>query len=818
MEQQGHLKRRYARLKARVERLSFQRLSLEKQVRLQRRLQRCGQVLLGVGVLSGINLTELQGQFIEVTTTASPFINIATVNGNEPFGLNRIASSPVPTFVDIDNDGDLDAFIGESGGNINYFENISTDSSVPMFSLMSTDGAFGLAGSNLNSGLVLDPSPTFVDIDKDGDIDAFLGEFFGRIFYFENTSTDSTLPAFSASSNSEPFGLNDVGEFSKPAFVDIDNDGDFDALVGERYGNILYFENISTDSSIPAFNLFSSSEPFGLSDIGGVSSPAFMDFDRDGDIDALVGGNDGNISYFENISTDVTLPVFSLSNSSEPFGLFDVAVGGVSPALVDIDKDGDVDVFIGDSSNKCIRYFENTSTDSTLPAFIPPKVDVGYRSTPTFIDVDNDGDLDAFIGESRGNTNYLENIGDAQNPVFRRSGSLEPFGITDIGLFSNYSDPTFIDIDKDGDVDLFIGERDGNVIFFENTSTNSTIPAFNRSISSEPFGLSDIGSLSSPAFVDIDGDGDSDAFVGGSDGNINYFENISTDSTLPAFSLNTSSEPFGLINIGSFGAKPIFVDIDKDGDFDALVGEGEGTINYFENLGNTENANFNLISTDEPFGLNDIGESSAPAIIDIDGDGFFEAIIGNRDGCLIYFENNIELPVELLYFQAKATKQNQAQLIWATTSEQNNSHFFIERSRNGKQFEVIGKVQGAGTTLEQQDYTFIDETPFEGVNYYRLQQVDLDGAFEYTNIEAVHINGKQETLAIFPIPTREVLNYNITQLEGIKAIHLFDLMGRLVKTDRELDGTIDMSDLPSGQYTLLFEGEGRRVHRLVQKL
>jgi hypothetical protein len=77
---------------------------------------------------------------------------------------------------------------------------------------------------------------------------------------------------------------------------------------------------------------------------------------------------------------------------------------------------------------------------------------------------------------------------------------------------------------------------------------------------------------------------------------------------------------------------------------------------------------------------------------------------------------------------------------------------------------------------------------------------------------------EDETLAIFPIPTRDLLNYNPTQLEGIKAIHLFDLMGRLVKTDRELNGTIDMSDLPSGQYTLVFEGAGRRVHRLVQRM
>ncbi|MEM1325595.1 MAG: T9SS type A sorting domain-containing protein [Bacteroidota bacterium] len=204
------------------------------------------------------------------------------------------------------------------------------------------------------------------------------------------------------------------------------------------------------------------------------------------------------------------------------------------------------------------------------------------------------------------------------------------------------------------------------------------------------------------------------------------------------------------------------------------------------------------------------------------GEYGFEVTAG--DGCaqvaaIVSINQDCVLPVELLYFQAKTTKNNQAQLTWATASEQNNSHFLIERSRDGKQFEAIGKVQGAGTTVEQQDYAFLDEAPFEGVNYYRLQQVDIDGTYEYSEIEAVFISAKEgETLAIFPIPAREVLNYNTAQLEGMEAIHLFDMMGRIVKTDRDLDGTLDISDLPSGQYTLVFEGEGKRVHRLVQKL
>ncbi|MEM9887546.1 MAG: T9SS type A sorting domain-containing protein, partial [Bacteroidota bacterium] len=85
----------------------------------------------------------------------------------------------------------------------------------------------------------------------------------------------------------------------------------------------------------------------------------------------------------------------------------------------------------------------------------------------------------------------------------------------------------------------------------------------------------------------------------------------------------------------------------------------------------------------------------------------------------------------------------------------------------------------------------------------------------------LHINDfvfEETALHIFPIPTRHFLNYHVEQIKGVQAIYLFDMMGRLVKTDRDLDGTIDISDLPNGQYTLVFEGKGQRAHRLVQKL
>lgn len=70
--------------------------------------------------------------------------------------------------------------------------------------------------------------------------------------------------------------------------------------------------------------------------------------------------------------------------------------------------------------------------------------------------------------------------------------------------------------------------------------------------------------------------------------------------------------------------------------------------------------------------------------------------------------------------------------------QKNNSGFIIERSPTGLQFEPIGNVEGNGTTNQNSDYRFIDVKPFEGVNYYRLKQLDENEQFTYSSIIAIN--------------------------------------------------------------------------------
>ena len=104
-------------------------------------------------------------------------------------------------------------------------------------------------------------------------------------------------------------------------------------------------------------------------------------------------------------------------------------------------------------------------------------------------------------------------------PVFASPVSY-PFGLSSVG---GNPHPAFVDIDNDGDLDAFIGDGDGDTFFFRNTGSASS-PAFAAPIVN-PFGLADVGNYSYTAFVDIDCDGDPDAFIGNSAGDTFYFEN-----------------------------------------------------------------------------------------------------------------------------------------------------------------------------------------------------------------------------------------------------------------------------------------------------
>lgn len=137
------------------------------------------------------------------------------------------------------------------------------------------------------------------------------------------------------------------------------------------------------------------------------------------------------------------------------------------------------------------------------------------------------------------------------------------------------------------------------------------------------------------------------------------------------------------------------------------------------------------------------------------------------------------LPVELVEFTADyAADAHAVDLLWKTATEQNNEFWEVERSTDGVNWEVISRVDGAGTTSLETQYYVVDENPNIGMNYYRLNQWDVDGSNDYSETRSVNIlDDVYDLLNIFPNPTNgktEVIFNNYKKEDVFLTVNSYD--------------------------------------------
>ncbi len=156
------------------------------------------------------------------------------------------------------------------------------------------------------------------------------------------------------------------------------------------------------------------------------------------------------------------------------------------------------------------------------------------------------------------------------------------------------------------------------------------------------------------------------------------------------------------------------------------------------------------------------------------------------------------LPVKLVKFLA-AAEAKAAKLYWETASELNNDKFEIERSTNGTDFVKIGEVKGNGTSQKLNTYSFKDFAPINGVNYYRLKQLDFDGKFEYSEIKFVNFDIKETTFSVYPNPVTEFINFS----EAVKSVEIFNLQGARVYQKTSTSTSVKIpTEINNGVYLL----------------
>jgi len=430
----------------------------------------------------------------------------------------------IPTLTDIDCDEQLDLFIGRVDGTVLRYESIGNDDhGLPRFSLVTqrfedieiVNQFMSLHGAN---------ALVFHDVDADGDQDLFWGDFFEPgVLLIPNTGT-CAVP--NLRNEPIPFPISDpvkTSGYNAPIFADLNADGTEDFLFGVLGGAFnphrssvenFYFYSTKQDD----LELRSTTFLQGI-DVGSDSYPIFADLDADGDEDLVVANkisetnfDTGQVYYFENLSESGTVQ-FQKQGLLPFTGHFHFA-----PAFGDLDADGDLDMLTG-TWNKGMLYWRNEGTaqaaDFVQVENMTVQLTRGSNSSPVLVDIDADGDLDLFAGESSGDLNFFRNTGSTEVPSFELVS--DKFADIDVG---RRSVPRFADLDQDGDYDMIVGREFDGVAVYLNVGT-AREPTFEASgtldIRMPVYGV--------PALVDIDHDGDLDLFTGGISGGLLFFRN-----------------------------------------------------------------------------------------------------------------------------------------------------------------------------------------------------------------------------------------------------------------------------------------------------
>ena len=427
-----------------------------------------------------------------------------------------------------------------------------------------------------------------------------------------------------------------------------------DLFVQERTDELMFFENVGTPAA-PAFTW--RTDRFASLSIGEWNR--LFDFDDDGDVDILAETPFSYVRYYRNDGTP-SEAAFVLETDSVRTAGGDALFSDRQniPAIVDLDCDGRLDLFLGRVDGTVMHYEAGQAAGiGGFPSFglVSERFEdieiVGQLGTARhganalrFADVDDDGDPDLLWGDYfEPAVLLIENTGSCARPSLRSEPVLLETAEGDSLESSGYNDVEPVDLDADGDLDLLMGVLGGafnpnktasdNLWYYENVEGQGLTLTTQRFLQ----GI-DVGSESIPVVTDYDADGDLDLLVSNKldASNLNasrllYFENRGTP-TAPELHLADTMD-LGRV----FHYAPAFGDLDGDGDQDMLLGNWSKNLQLLWNTGSATDPRYEL--ADSTYLSLTRGSNAAPALGDLDGDGDLDLIVGEASGALNYYEN-----------------------------------------------------------------------------------------------------------------------------------------------------------------------------------
>jgi hypothetical protein len=558
-----------------------------------------------------------------------------------------------------------------------------------------------------------------------------------------------------------------------PNIVDMDGDGDLDILnmrfvnpgtaeyhknfSMERYGKCdsLVFERQTQrwgdweECSCGNFAFGKSCTSGGRTEHTGGKVLLTLDADNDGDKDLLFSEEDCSRLYLLTNTGTAAAPLITSSSlfpSSNPV-LFQ---SFPSPFLEDVDFDGLADllvtpnlesrIYFSTNFSESLWFYKNTGT-AQLPKFTFVKknflqegmIDIGDNSAPAFLDTDNDGDLDMFLGTFtsstfQGRILYYENIGSASAPSFR----LVTDNFAGLTNFQCYNvKPQFADVTGDAIPDLVFsatGLSTGktNIYYLANTSAEG-LSVSSSDILTIPFALTSTENI---LFHDVNLDGAIDLLVGRSSGALEYWENAATTNA-PNFVLKDGS--FLDIESGSENANLAMAvaDLDADGFEELVTGDQQGHVSIYNNFRSvsptpvkTNDIIYNQF--EETYVSKNLGGQLWPAVANLFNADKPAIITGNASGGLYVLksDDSNELPDE-------------PEIILSPNPVVRGETLTVKADRNASVqiFSLLGQKmsnalfvpahQSVGLSLQNMaSGTYIARFQIRGKNYGKLFMVD----------------------------------------------------------------------------------------------